>query len=110
MRFEDDIAVSFMTVGELIYGAYCSSRCNQNTSLVDEFLSTVLIVNTDIKIMKTFGLIKSALKRDGVMLPDADIMIASSAMEKCDFLVSGNLKHFKRIDGLKCYSWSDTVL
>ena len=31
-----------------------------------------------------------------IFLPDADILIAATAYEKADKLITGNLKHFKR--------------
>ena len=46
------VAVSFMTVAELLYGAEKSDKKEKNTSLLDIFLLTVNIINTDIEIFK----------------------------------------------------------
>jgi tRNA(fMet)-specific endonuclease VapC len=106
-HINDDISVSFMTVGELLYGAYNSTKIDHNVSIVEEFLLSVSILNSDFNIMKTFGLIKTELKKDNILLPDADLIIAATAITKCDLLVSGNIKHFKRIKNLKIDNWSD---
>jgi tRNA(fMet)-specific endonuclease VapC len=106
-HINDDISVSFMTVGELLYGAYNSTKIDHNVSIVEEFLLSVSILNSDFNIMKTFGLIKTELKKDNILLPDADLIIAATAITKCDLLVSGNIKHFKRIKNLNIDNWSD---
>lgn len=105
LQTDEEIAVSFMTVGELFHGAYHSSQVENNVSLVEEFLLSVVIINTDFKIMKEFGLIKSELRKQNILLPDADILIAATGISKCNFLVTGNHKHFKRIERLKLDNW-----
>jgi tRNA(fMet)-specific endonuclease VapC len=55
--------------------------------------------------MRRFGIIKSELKTSNILLPDADILIAATVLEKCDMLVTGNTKHFERIDGLVIENW-----
>ena len=39
------------------------------------------------------------------MLPDADILIASTALTKCSMLITGNVKHFDRFENLKIENW-----
>lgn len=104
-KYESSIAVSFMTVAELYYGAENSGNVDHNISIVEEFLLTLFIIESDHSIMKKFGRIKATLKRNNCLLPDADIIIASTTIEKCEFLVTGNIEHFKRIDGLKIENW-----
>lgn len=104
-QYDGAISVSFMTVGELFYGASNSSNPNANNSLVEEFLLTVETIESDFNIMKRFGVIKSDLKAGNMILPDADIIIAASVLEHCDMLVTGNTRHFQRIDGLHVENW-----
>ena len=51
----DTIAISFMTVAELYYGAEKSSNPSKNNNIIEQFLLTLYIINTDIEIMKKFG-------------------------------------------------------
>jgi len=104
-QYDGMICVSFMTVGELFYGASNSSKPDANNSLVEELLLTVETIESDFNIMKRFGEIKSNLKAKNMMLPDADIIIAGSVLEYCDMLVTGNTRHFQRIDGLQVENW-----
>ncbi len=104
-HISDEISVSFMTVGKLLYGAYNSTKIENNVSIVEEFLLSVKIINSDFYIMKRFGLLKTELKKENILLPDADLIIAATAVTKCDLLVSGNTKHFERIKELKLVNW-----
>ncbi|MBP9887285.1 MAG: PIN domain-containing protein [Leptospiraceae bacterium] len=104
-KFDEAISISFMTVAELFYGAQNSSNPEHNQSIVEEFLLTLQIIQSDFSIMKRFGSIKATLKKKNNLVPDADIIIASTAIEKCEFLVTGNTEHFSRMDGLKIDNW-----
>ncbi len=50
---DDRIAISFMTVGELYYGAEKSKNPLKNKHVVDEFILSVDVINTDMDILKT---------------------------------------------------------
>jgi tRNA(fMet)-specific endonuclease VapC len=102
---ESEIAVSFMTAGELFYGAEKSNNREKNRILVEEFLLSVNILHSDTAIMRRFGEIKAALKSAQILLADADILIAASALEKCKKLITGNSNHFSRINSLTLENW-----
>ena len=103
--YEGIISISFMSVAELFYGALNSSDPEQNIFLVENFLLTVQVIDSDFNIMKRFGTIKAELKKSNNLLPDADIFIAATVLEYCDKLITGNIRHFKRIKDLKIESW-----
>lgn len=104
-KYEGDVAVSFMSAAELFYGAEKSGNAHQNIELVEEFLLSITIVDSEIEIMKLFGTIKAQLSRQNVLLPDADIFIAATSLARCEKLITGNTNHFKRIDSLKIENW-----
>jgi len=52
-----------------------------------------------------FGKIKAKLERSGQLIDDFDIVIAAIAMSHSVPVVTANLSHFKRIDGLSCSHW-----
>ena len=60
----------------------------------------VTVLPYDIGIAKVFGSIR-AHQRPGMILPDADIQIAATAIGHNLELVTGNIRHFDRISGLK---------
>ena len=103
---DDDVGVSFMSVAELFYGAARSSESARNEDLVQEFLLSVEIVQSDLPILRRFGALKGALQAGGALLPDADLFVASTAYEKADLLVTANARHFERFQGLRLEDWT----
>ena len=103
--YNDRIAISFMTVAELFYGAEKSNNANENTRLIEEFLLTVAIIQSDLDILIKFGELKAMLGAAGHTLADADIFIAATALVKCNLLVTGNVNHFMRIEELRVENW-----
>jgi tRNA(fMet)-specific endonuclease VapC len=105
LRCDERVAICFMTVGELFYGAERSKYKLKNLSLVDEFILSIDIINTDFEILRKFGELKSNLYEKNFMLPDADVLIASTALTKCSKLITGNVKHFNRFENLVVENW-----
>jgi tRNA(fMet)-specific endonuclease VapC len=105
-EYDADIGISFMTVAELYYGAESSSKKAENTSLIQQFFLTVTVIHTDYDVLRRFGVLKAALKKKSTLLPDADLLIAATALSKAEMLITGNLKHFKRIPGLVTGNWT----
>ena len=54
---------------------------------------------------KIFGKIKADLKKEGKIINDSDLFIASIAISNKMRLVTNNDKHFKRIEDLKIENW-----
>jgi len=104
-RCDERVAISFMTIGELYYGAERSKNKLKNVNVVDEFVISIETINTDLGILKKFGELKAYLRVTNEMLPDADIMIASAALTKCTKLITGNIKHFNRFPELVLENW-----
>ena len=102
---DERVAICFMTVAELYYGAERSKYTHKNINIIDEFLLSIDVINTDIEIMKKFGEIKTKLHTKNILLPDADILIASVALTKCSKLITGNIKHYNRFDNLVIDNW-----
>lgn len=102
---EGEIGISFMSVAELFYGAEKSGNYSKNITLIEEFLFTVKIINTDKKIMKKFGQLKRKQEIQGFVVADADLFIAATTICRGDKLITGNLKHFIRIEELSIEDW-----
>jgi tRNA(fMet)-specific endonuclease VapC len=105
-QYDGPIGVCFMTVAELYYGAEKSKEPNRNMDTIDRLLLTLEILHTDMPILRRFGRIKATLQKEGIPTADADILIASAALEKAEKLITGNTKHFDRIAGLELDDWT----
>ena len=99
------VAISFMTVGELFYGAEKSKYNSKNITLIDEFILSTEVINTDLHILKIFGKLKVELYNKNILLPDADIFIAATAITCNAILITGNTKHFNRFENLIIENW-----
>lgn len=98
-------AIAGMTAAELFYGAEKSARPVENRSLVESFILTLPILHTSLPILRLFGQLKAQIERDGHPLPDADLLIAATALAHGNWLITGNTSHFSRIPGLKLDTW-----
>lgn len=102
---EEPIGISFITVGELYYGAAKSIKPEYNKNLVEKFLLTVFIFESSCDSMKRFGQLKAELEKEGLRLADADLLVASIVQTVSGTLVSGNTKHFSRVKSLPLVNW-----
>jgi tRNA(fMet)-specific endonuclease VapC len=101
VREAEEILLSVVVVGELIFGFRNGARYEANRRALDEFLRSpyVALLPFGIVTADRFGRIASALKRKGRPLPTNDIWIAAHAMETGAELVSFD-RHFGEIEGL----------
>jgi tRNA(fMet)-specific endonuclease VapC len=92
---------SAVVIGELYKGAYRSRSRERHLSNIEQrILPSVTVLPYDTGIAKVFGRIRAHLEEKGTILPDVDIQIAATALGHGLQLVTGNLRHFRRIDGL----------
>jgi predicted nucleic acid-binding protein len=94
-----------INVAELLYGAYNSSRIEQNLTRISAFLNLLTTLEFDQKASAIFAEDKAKLKRHGMLIADMDLMIASITKANNFSLVTNNLKHFDRIENLKLEHW-----
>ena len=102
-----DLFVPAMSAAELMYGAEKSKTPDRNRERVEAFLSMVGVAYSDENTVRTFGYVKAYLAKAGLVIPDADLMIASSALSRNAVLATGNVRHFNRIWGLRVEDWFD---
>ncbi len=103
--YDEKVAISFMSVAGLFYGAEKSDNAGENSRLIEEFLLTIEIIHSDLEILRKFGELKAILGSAGNILADADIFIAATTLAKCNMLITGNVNHFKRIEELRIENW-----
>ncbi|HSR69621.1 MAG TPA: type II toxin-antitoxin system VapC family toxin [Acidobacteriota bacterium] len=103
----DPQAVSVISVMELYYGAYKSERTLSNLAKVRQIEKTFPVLPLASESAETFGSLKNSLESDGTRLEDFDLAIAATALAHNLTLVSNNIRHFDRIDGLRLESWAD---
>ena len=106
IHINDPIKITVVTLMELYYGAYKSQKVTANLARLKMIERNMEIISSDEKSAEIFGMIKADLENRGIPLDDFDIMIASCALVHNLTLVTNNIKHFKRIDGLRLANWT----
>jgi len=101
VRGAEQVLVSAVVVGELLFGFRNGSRYEASRQEMEELLASpfVSLLPVGLVTADRFGRIAAALKRKGRPLPTNDIWIAAHAMESGAELLSFD-RHFAEIDGL----------
>lgn len=101
VRRADQVLVSMIVAGELLFGFRNGSRFEANQRDLEEFLGSpyVMLLPVTLVTADRFGRIAAALRRKGRPLPTNDIWIAAQAMESGAELLSFD-RHFSHVDGL----------
>ena len=76
----ENLYVSSISVGELMYGAELSQKKDYNSTGYSSFCEQMKVLNVDMEIAKRYGKIKSVLKSKGHPIPENDIWIAATAL------------------------------
>ncbi|MGQ4834516.1 MAG: type II toxin-antitoxin system VapC family toxin [Candidatus Asgardarchaeia archaeon] len=92
---------------ELYYGAYKSKFKKENLRSVRALLQNLEILPFVYPATEIAGRIFSELSKEGKLIEVRDLFIASIAIATNGTLLTSNVKHFKRINGLKLISLSD---
>lgn len=98
--------ISTITISEIVYGAWKSSKPQRHLRNLEEILlPAVNIVGFDAKAAYVCGSLRARLEREGTPLALADLEIAAIAIANDLTLISGNLRHFERVRELKVENW-----
>lgn len=99
------LAVSSITVAELVYGAAHSRDPDRNGDEVRRFLDAVTVADFDAAAAWHAGDIRHALAAAGTPIGSYDVLIAGHARARDDVLVTGNVGEFGRVAGLRVEPW-----
>ena len=101
-----DQYISTITVSEIVYGAMKSVRPEYHLKNLEEILlPSVNIVGFDTKAGYVCGRLRAELEKKGQSLSLADLEIAAISIAGNFTLITGNAKHFARIQHLNTENW-----
>ncbi len=100
------IAVSFITVGELYYGATKRGWSVKTVAALEQHLKAAVIVPYDVEICKVYGRLRATLRTESGTdrVLQNDLWIAACAVRHNLALITNNRKHFECIPGLNVIS------
>lgn len=99
------LAISSITLAELMDGAEKSSDPERSLAVVEDFCSRLEVLAYGAKAAQHYGQIRSALERRGTPIGVNDLHITAHARSEGLTLVSNNLREFERVDGLLYENW-----
>ena len=99
------LAISSITLAELMHGAEKSSAPQRTLAVVEDFCSRLEVLEYGRKAAQHYGQIRSALERRGTPIGVNDLHIAAHARSEGLTLVSNNLREFGRVEGLLFENW-----
>lgn len=100
-----ELATTIITHSELHYGVNNSKKKKTNLAKVTQLLNQLTILHYDEDASVIFAQEKARLKKDGELIADMDLMIASIAISNKLKLITNNKKHFNRLKNLVIESW-----
>ena len=98
------VHVNAIVVGELMFGAEKSVRVVENVAKVSDFAKSVQVFEVSEATASLYGGLKQQLRTAGKPIPDNDLWIAATAIERHLVLVTRD-KHFESIPGLTVETW-----
>jgi len=103
---EKNIVISSVTLAEALFGAR-KRGSEKLTSLIDLFREIFPVVDWTSAAAAAYADIRLALEQEGMPIGEMDMMIAASALSGGHVLVTNNVRHFGRIEGLRIQNWLD---
>lgn len=101
----DEWCISAVTNAEMRYGVALKPRAIQLERYVDAFLAVARTEPWDDACAEFHGHLRAQLRAKGHALGDFDEMIAAHALALGAVLVTDNLRHFRRVEGLRLENW-----
>jgi predicted nucleic acid-binding protein len=108
-RQPGDVAAVPQVVAEIEYGIQRLEPGSRKRALLSErqakLLSAIRVLDWTPQASVRFGAIKAALERSGRLIDDFDIAVAAIALAHEARVITANLPHFARVEGLRCAHW-----
>jgi tRNA(fMet)-specific endonuclease VapC len=101
----NQMAISTIVLHELFFGAAINPEPDRARGKVEKFCTGVSVLSFDDKAAAHAGDIRSVLRRKGQTIGGYDTLIAGHARSLGLTVVTGNLREFSRVDGLRCEDW-----
>ncbi|CAA6806666.1 MAG: Unknown protein [uncultured Sulfurovum sp.] len=104
IEHQKELASTTVNYSELIYGL-TKKDSKKYLPKVELIFENIKLYSFDKKSARTFGILKAQMQKEGIVVADMDLMIASIALTYDEVLISNNIKHFSKVAGLCVETW-----
>lgn len=101
----DGLCISTITLAELLHGAEKSAKPLENRHEVERFAGRLDVLSFDDAAAAHSAEIRASLERRGLPIGGYDLPIAGHARSRGLIIVTGNLREFTRVEGLRTEDW-----
>jgi tRNA(fMet)-specific endonuclease VapC len=101
----DQLATSTIVRMELLHGAAMSARPERERDFAERLLARLTVLDFDGTAAEHAADIKADLQRKGRLIGGNDLLIAGHARSVGLIVVTGNLREFERVEGLRVEDW-----
>ena len=103
-----DLSICTITLAEIYYGIEKSPvKRKERRNKIELICSQLEIYPFDDLAARKYSMIRTQLEKDGIMISERDLQIASIAMANRLIVVTHNVKEFKRIANLDVEDWAE---
>jgi len=99
------MAISAVTLAELMHGAEKSQRMGESLLAIEDFCSRIEVLPYGAKAAQHYGAIRAALEKIGQPIGVNDLHIAGHARSEGLILVTNNVSEFERVPALEIENW-----
>ena len=102
-----DLAISTITLAEIHYGIEKSPvKKNERRNKIERIYSMLKVYPFDEPAALKYAIIRTQLEKDGQVISERDLQIASIAMANKLIVVTHNEKEFTRVSKLEIEDWA----
>lgn len=102
------MAISAITLSELMHGAEKSSKVSENLAVIEDFCSRLEVLPYGSKAAQHYGAIRAGLEKIGQPMGVNDLHIAAHARSEGLVMVTNNVGEFARVPALQVENWVGT--
>lgn len=101
----DSLCISTVVLFELFYGANRSNRPAHHRTEVESFADRLQVLPFDALAADHAADIRAVLTKKGKPIGSYDLLIAGHARSRGLIVITGNLREFSRVEGLRAEDW-----
>lgn len=97
----EGLTISVISLAELYEGVYRSTNSTSDERVLNDFLTGVSVLGISGEICKIFGRERARLRKEGKLIGDLDLLIASTCLHHNLTLLTNNVGEFQRVENLR---------